>query len=58
MTTSDQQQRAKRYEAIHNGLFVVETGYTVALLVAFLLTDAAAFVTGAHIDANGGLYMS
>lgn len=30
----------------------------IAALVAFLLSDAAAFVTGAHIDANGGLYMS
>src|SRR5436309_15959447 len=34
----DQQQTAKRYEAIHNVLFVVETGYTAILLVAFLLT--------------------
>src|SRR5437867_8033005 len=30
--------RAKRYEAIHNTLFVAETIYTAALLVAFLLT--------------------
>jgi STE24 endopeptidase len=37
----DQQQRAKRYEAIHNGLFVVETAYTAILLVAFLLSGAS-----------------
>src|SRR5438552_1258175 len=34
----DRQHNAKRYEAIHNALFVVETIYTVVLLVAFLLT--------------------
>jgi STE24 endopeptidase len=33
--------RAKRYEAIHNWLFVVETAYTASLLVAFLLTGAS-----------------
>ena len=38
---TDQQQRAKRYEAIHNAFFVVETGYTAILLVAFLLTGAS-----------------
>jgi STE24 endopeptidase len=43
-TANDQQQRAKRYEAIHNTLFVVETVYTLALLVAFLLTDASDFL--------------
>src|SRR5580700_3636402 len=31
-----QQQRAKRYEAIHNILFVGETVYTILLLLAFL----------------------
>lgn len=36
--SADQQQRAKRYEAIHNWLFVGETLYTFALLLAFLLT--------------------
>ncbi len=41
MNASDQQQRAKRYEAIHNWLFVVETGYTAALLAVFLLTGAS-----------------
>ncbi len=40
----DQQQRAKRYEAIHNVLFVVETVYTLALLVVFLLTGASDFL--------------
>ena len=38
---ADQQQRAKRYEAIHNFLFVGETLYTFGLLVAFLLTGAS-----------------
>ena len=37
MTETDQQQRAKRYEAIHNVLFVVETIYTLALLAAFVI---------------------
>lgn len=36
MDKSSQQQRAKRYEAIHNFLFVVETVYTILLLIAFL----------------------
>src|SRR5882757_2592710 len=45
MDESSQQQRAKRYEGIHNILFVVETVYTLLLLVAFLCwkgTDALA----------------
>ncbi len=36
MKTSSQQQRARRYEAIHNGLFVGETALTFAALVVFL----------------------
>ncbi|HVM62593.1 MAG TPA: M48 family metallopeptidase [Verrucomicrobiae bacterium] len=32
----DRQRRAKRYEAIHNIMFVVETAYTILLLLAFL----------------------
>ncbi|HTS19386.1 MAG TPA: M48 family metallopeptidase [Verrucomicrobiae bacterium] len=32
----DRQRRAKRYEAIHNVMFVVETVYTILLLLAFL----------------------
>src|ERR1700693_974355 len=36
MDDPSQQQRAKRYEAIHNLLFVVETVYPGLLLVAFL----------------------
>ena len=47
MSEHDRQQRAKRYEAIHNVLFVVETVYTLALLVAFLLTDASDFLADA-----------
>ena len=36
MDEPSQQQRAKRYEGIHNVLFVAETCYTLLLLVAFL----------------------
>ena len=36
-----QQQRAKRYEAIHNGLFVAETVYTILLLVALLYWEGS-----------------
>jgi len=52
MDEPNQQQRAKRYEAIHNVLFVVETVYTLALLLAFLywegsdmLADWARFIS-------------
>jgi STE24 endopeptidase len=36
-----QQQRAKRYEAIHNILFVVETVYTILLLLVFLYFEGS-----------------
>jgi STE24 endopeptidase len=36
MDEPSQQQRAKRYEAIHNFLFLVETVYTILLLIVFL----------------------
>ena len=52
MDERDQQQRAKRYEAIHNVLFVVETVYTLVLLAAFvywegsdMLADWARFIS-------------
>ena len=35
-------QRAKQYETRHNILFLIETGYTLVLLLAFLLTGASA----------------
>lgn len=41
---TDQQRRAKRYEAIHNVLFVVETIYTIALLMAFLYWEGSDFL--------------
>jgi STE24 endopeptidase len=44
MTTPDannKQQRAKKYEAIHNVLFLIETIYTIGLLLIFLLTEAS-----------------
>jgi STE24 endopeptidase len=44
MDSVDQQRRAKRYEAIHNILFVVETGYTLALLIAFLYWEGSDFL--------------
>ena len=37
----DRQHRAKRYEAIHNGIFVVETVYTILLLLAFLFSGGS-----------------
>jgi hypothetical protein len=39
----DRQRRAKRYEAIHNGIFVVETVYTILLLLAFLFSGRLGF---------------
>jgi STE24 endopeptidase len=48
---ADRQQCAKRYEAVHNWLFVVETLYTVALLLAFLFSGASR----ALADAAGGI---
>src|SRR5258706_5551938 len=47
MDSQVQQQRGKRYEAIHNWLFVVEPVYTLALLVAFLLPSASEMLAGA-----------
>jgi STE24 endopeptidase len=47
MTDTSQQQRAKRYEAIHNILFVVETVYTLLLLLAFLFSNASNALAGA-----------
>jgi STE24 endopeptidase len=41
---TDHQRRAKRYEAIHNILFVVETCYTLALLVTFLYWEGSDFL--------------
>jgi NAD(P)-dependent dehydrogenase (short-subunit alcohol dehydrogenase family) len=34
------------------------TAEEVAATVVWLASDAAAFVQGAHVDVNGGLYMS
>lgn len=47
MSTPDQQVRAKRYEAIHNYLFVAETALTLVLLLAFLLTTGSDFLADA-----------
>ena len=38
---TEKQQRAKRYEMIHNVLFVVETVYTLLLLLVFLFSEAS-----------------
>jgi STE24 endopeptidase len=42
-----QQQRARRYEAIHNGLFLAEVLYTIGLLAAFLFYGASDFLADA-----------
>jgi len=42
----DQAQRAKRYEAIHNLLFVVETVLMLVVLGAFLLTGGSVLLAG------------
>ncbi len=47
MDSGSQQQRAKRYEAIHNVLFVVETIYTITLLIAFLYWEGTDFLADA-----------
>jgi STE24 endopeptidase len=39
--TDSHQQRAKKYEAIHNILFLVETAYFIILLAVFLLSGAS-----------------
>ena len=44
MNLPDQPQRAKRYAAIHHLLFVVETGATLLLLLAFLLSGASVWL--------------
>ncbi len=38
---ADRRRLAKRYEAIHNGIFVVETVYTILLLLAFLFLGSS-----------------
>ncbi len=43
---ADPQQRAKRYEAIHNLLFVGETLYTGVLLVLALVTGVSTWLAG------------
>jgi NAD(P)-dependent dehydrogenase (short-subunit alcohol dehydrogenase family) len=34
------------------------TADEIAAAVLYLASDAAAFVTGTHVDVNGGLYMA
>lgn len=46
MTDSQRQQRARQYEKIHNLFFVVETFYTVLLLVLLLTTGASRRLAG------------
>jgi len=49
----NQQIRAKQYEAIHNVLFVVETFYTLVLLLAFLWTMFSCVLADAVRSASG-----
>ena len=60
MNTPDQPQRAKRYEAIHNWLFVVETALTLLLLLALLLTGGSVWLAGTvrSLTGNPWLYMA
>ena len=50
---------ADQVEALRRSIPVGRLGSAdeVAALVAFLASDAAAFITGATIDLNGGLFM-
>ena len=41
MDEQDRQRRAKRYEAIHNWIFVGEAVYTILLLLAFLFWEGS-----------------
>ena len=60
MDEPSQQQRAKRYEAIHNLLFVVETVYTVLLLIAFLYWEGSDMLANAaqSISRNPWIYVA
>ena len=54
---TDQAQRAKRYEAIHNLLFVVETAMTLLLLLAFLLTGGSVLLAGMVRSVTGNPWL-
>ena len=63
MTTPNsrtQQEQAKRYEAIHNILFLIEICLTVALLLAFLLSGASRWLAdwGRGMVANPWLHVA
>jgi STE24 endopeptidase len=60
MDDSNQQQRAKRYEAIHNVIFVVETVYTVLLLIVFLCWKGSDTLANAaqSISPNPWIYVA
>ncbi|HUJ09896.1 MAG TPA: M48 family metallopeptidase [Verrucomicrobiae bacterium] len=58
MSNLNQQQRAKRYEAIHNVLFVVETVYTLALLVAFLYSEGSDFLADVARSISSNAWIS
>ncbi len=60
MEEHDRQGRAKRYEAIHNWIFVGEAVYTILLLMAFLFshgTDALAR-TARNVSPNPWVYVA
>lgn len=58
--TSDRQEQAKRYERIHNWLFVVDLVITLVLLLAFLLTGLTTWLADEcmAISSNPWIYIS
>lgn len=59
MTDDPRQQQARQYEARHNLLFLVETGYTVLLLLALLLTGLSPWLANhTHAWADGNVWLA
>ena len=60
MDDSSKQQQAKRYEAIHNVIFVVETVYTILLLLVFLFGKGSDKLAGMaqSISPNPWIYIA
>jgi STE24 endopeptidase len=60
MDEQDRQRRAKRYEAIHNGIFVGEAVYTILLLLAFLFSNGTDVLasTARNVSPNPWVYVA